>query len=66
MKIKRYEFGVRHDSGTLKIRTAASSLEAAKNIVMQAEGCPEGAITSWRIIPTARQLKKTKSLMRGL
>jgi hypothetical protein len=35
---------VKHDGGVKKLKTKASSLEAAKKIIMNAEGCPEGAL----------------------
>lgn len=64
--MKTYEFTLKHDNGTVKIRTSADNLEAAKLIIIKSEGCPERAITAWRIIPTAKQIRKTKNLLRGI
>ena len=63
--MKTYEFIIKHDNGKVTLRTSADNLEAAKLIIMKAEGCPERSITSWRIVPTAKQIKKTKNLLRG-
>lgn len=40
-----YRITVKHDHGRIRIKTAASSADAAKKIVMDAEGCPERSIT---------------------
>jgi hypothetical protein len=42
---KIYTFKLKHDKGTATIRTSASSPEAAKKKIMDAEGAPESAIT---------------------
>jgi hypothetical protein len=44
MRIFRYKARVKHDHGTVVIRTAASSERAARHIICQAEGCPDHAI----------------------
>jgi hypothetical protein len=64
MKTKTYALTLRHDSGTVEIRIAASSLASAKQRVLDAERAPESAIQSWRIVPTARQIRRTQNLMR--
>ena len=43
-EIQEFRFKVKHDNGVKKLKTKASSLEAAKKIIMNAEGCPEGAL----------------------
>jgi hypothetical protein len=43
-EVKEFRFKVKHDNGFKKLKTKASSLEAAKQIIMNAEGCPEGAL----------------------
>jgi hypothetical protein len=43
-EVKEFRFKVKHDNGVKKLKTKASSLEAAKKIIMNAEGCPEGAL----------------------
>ena len=44
--IKQYKVKVQHDRGIITILTAASSEHAVRNIVMEAELCPECAILS--------------------
>lgn len=43
--VKEFKFKVAHDNGFKKLKTKATDLEAAKKIIMSAEGCPENAIT---------------------
>ena len=64
--MKTYEFTLYHDNGKTKIRVTAGNLERAQKLLMIAEDCPISAIQSWRIIPTAKQIKKTQSLLRGI
>lgn len=64
--MKTYEFTLKHDGGTATVQVTASTLGAAKYIVLNSEKCPETAITSWRVVPTARQIRKTKNLLRGI
>ena len=45
-EVSEYIVTVKHDEGNRKIRTSASSEDAAKKNVMSAEGCPENAIIS--------------------
>lgn len=42
--VNEYIVTVKHDNGTIKIKTTASSEEEAKNVVIKAEGCPESSI----------------------
>ena len=44
--VKQYIVTVKHDKGIKKITTSGSSEKAAKEKIMKAEGCPEGAIVS--------------------
>jgi len=44
VEVTEFKFKVKHDNGVKKLKTKASSLEAAKKIIMNAEGCPEGAL----------------------
>jgi len=44
LEVTEFRFKVKHDNGVKKLKTKASSLEAAKKIIMNAEGCPEGAL----------------------
>jgi len=64
--MKTYEFTLKHDAGEVTIRTRAASVEAAKREILDAERAPEGAIKYWCVVPTARQIQKTKNLMRNL
>lgn len=42
--LKTFQVTIRHDSGKIRIKTAATDKDHAKNIICQAEGCPETAI----------------------
>ena len=42
--MKTYRFTLKSDSGRVRIRTVASSLNAAIHIICTAELCPESAI----------------------
>lgn len=64
--MKTYEFTIKHDSGTVTVRTSATDISAAQEIVCASECCPRSALSSWRIVPTARQIAKTKNLLRSL
>lgn len=64
--MKTYEITLKHDAGTVKARATASSYQAAIELVCLAEKAPTSAVQTWRIIPTAKQIARTKSLMRGL
>ncbi len=46
IELKMYRVLVNHDKGLMPIWITASSEEAAKRMVMEAEGCPERAIRS--------------------
>lgn len=43
-----YDVRIRHDAGTVTIRTAASSPEAATAIVLKAESAPARSVVSVR------------------
>ena len=64
--MKTYGFCLKHDNGTVRIYIQDDSLESAKKRVLEKEKAPERAIDFWWIVPTAKQLKKTKNLMRNL
>ena len=44
MEIQTYRFRLTHDNGTVVMRTAATSEEAARKMIMEAEGCPNRAM----------------------
>ena len=46
---------VKHDNGIVTIRTAAQSEEAARQIVISAERCPEGSILSVKMAKPANR-----------
>jgi hypothetical protein len=51
MSVRQYKFKLKHDSGTVTLRTAASSVGSAVRIVCLAECCPESAIVkAWQMI----------------
>lgn len=64
--MRLYELTLCHDNGRAKIRVPARNVKQAYERVCNLEGCPERAIQSWRVIPTKKQLAKTKTLMRSL
>ena len=43
--MKTYKLTLKHDNGTVNLIVKAENEEAAKQIVMKAEGCPARAIT---------------------
>jgi hypothetical protein len=49
MGVNEYILTVKHDKGTVNLKTTASSEDAAKKKIMAAEGCPESAITSVKL-----------------
>ncbi len=64
--MKTYRIQVKHDSGEQGFLIRAESIQQAKEAVMAAEGCPERAIIWWSVVPTKKQIARTKSLMRGI
>jgi len=45
----KYIVKVKHDKGTVNIKTSASSPEVAKELVMKSEGCPASSIISVKL-----------------
>jgi hypothetical protein len=64
--MKTYRIQVKHDSGEMVLRVYARNIQAAKEMIMAAEGCPECAIGWIAIVPTPKQIQKTKNLLRSL
>ncbi len=64
--MKTYEFTLKHDAGHVTLRIRANNLPAAQKVVLDAEKAPASAIQYWRVVPTAKQVSRTKSLLRGL
>jgi len=44
-EFKKFKFKIKHDKGYINISTTATDLETAKKKIMNAEGCPESALT---------------------
>jgi hypothetical protein len=65
LTMKTYELTLRRDDTTTK-RISAESISDAKRIACDEEGLPLSAVVCWSVIPTAKQITKTKSLLRGI
>lgn len=52
LQMNIYILTLKHDNGTIRIKTSASSEEAAISKVMAAELCPRSAIKSIKYIKT--------------
>ena len=66
MRMKAYRIQVKHDSGEIILRVRAQNIQAAKKMIMATEGCPERAIGWIAVIPTQKQIQKTKNLLHSL
>lgn len=44
-KEREWVFRLKHDSGVTVMKVSATSAKAAKQKIMEAEGCPESAIS---------------------
>lgn len=64
--MKTFEFKLHHNSGPVTMRLKADNLERAKDTVLSIEQAPESAIKSWRVVPTAKQIRQTQNMMRGI
>lgn len=64
--MKIYRFGLRHDKGETTVEVRASNLDEAKKLAMEIEQCPGLAITWISVVPTQKQINKTKNLLRGI
>jgi hypothetical protein len=64
--MKNFIFTLKHDNGAVNIGIRAENLKAAQQQLMNSEKCPLSAIQTWWIIPTAKEIQKTKNLLRGL
>ena len=64
--MKTFELTLQHDKSKVTIRTHAESLAAAKRIACAAEAAPESAIVTWRVVPTKRQIARTKRWLGGM
>jgi hypothetical protein len=54
----QYTFKLKHDKGTITIRTIADNLEAAIIKVEKSENCPRNAIALKSILPVPDNIKK--------
>jgi ribosomal protein L28 len=50
MNINIYSVKVKHDTGFIKLRVAASSIKSAKQVICESENCPENAILSVKLV----------------
>lgn len=64
--MKTYSITLRHDAGEVTLQTRAENISEAQRLVCNAECAPLSAVKSWRVVPTARQIRRTKSRMRCL
>jgi hypothetical protein len=62
---QQYAVRVKHDNGVITIRTAASSPDAAKEIVMCAERCPERSIISVKVKSPRTRYYPSKSVLQS-
>jgi hypothetical protein len=58
--MSEYIVTVKHDNGTARIKTTASSEQAAKDIIMKAENCPQSAIIN---VEQKRKIAETDQSM---
>jgi hypothetical protein len=63
---KQFKFEIKRNNAITSIRVFAKDFESAKDLVCKAEGCDRSAVMSWVVVPTKKQLAKTKRLMQGL
>lgn len=64
--MKHYLVNLQHDGGNITAETFASSIERAKALVCNAEKAPLSAVKWWQVVPTPKQIRRTKSLLRNL
>ena len=48
--MKKYRLTLKHDNGTVNITTVAKDFATAIHLIMEAEGCPESAITNIKVL----------------
>lgn len=64
--MKTYQFQINHDKGSQIFNITGSDVNSAKQSLLTLENAPESAIQWWRVVPTAKQIKKTKNMLRNL
>ncbi len=64
--MKLYNITLSSDSGPVTLMVRADNYQAAQQRACTIEGAPLSAVKSWRVIPTARQIARTKNLLRCL
>lgn len=64
--MKTFNITLSHDSGEVTLMIRADNYQGAIKRACLIEGAPESAVKSWRVIPTARQVARTKNLLRCL
>lgn len=64
--MKTYEITLKHEGEDVTARTQADNITTAKESVCADYGVPVSAVHYWRVVPTKKQIARTKSLMRGI
>lgn len=64
--MKTYEIALSTDSGDVVFRVGAKDIQSAQTLLLSLERAPVSAVKWWRVVPTAKQIRKTKSLMHCL
>lgn len=64
--MKKYMVKLLSDSGPVMFHLYADSIDSARQTVATAENAPLSSIQFAGVVPTKKQIKKTKSLMRGI
>lgn len=64
--MKTYEITLKHDNGNAVFRLRADSISEAQTALLEMEKAPPSAVVCWRVVPTKKQIAKTKNLMRGI
>lgn len=64
--MKSYEFNIKTADGVKTVRQMGEDVSDAKYRVCRSENVQSSAISWWRVIPTDRQIARTKSLLRSL
>jgi hypothetical protein len=64
--MKAYNVTLRHDAGEVTLMIRADNYQAAQQRACTIEGAPLSAVKSWAVVPTTRQIRRTKNLLRCL
>lgn len=64
--MKTFEVTLANSAGGVTIRLCSSTYQEAIKTACNVERAPESAVKTWRVVPTARQIARTKSLLRSI